>query len=175
MSHPHPTPMKLNVHMAAILVKSARFSFFNVFLNVWFVINVRGVVMTLHTYVVYYSFRNRLQLSKLWIFKKYAYHNQHSVMGERADCTKMAAMCGRSAASLYMHVCAAPAGGGACPCAAGQKKSGPRGAMERLRVLELYSGIGGMHYALQGEPRAFVRRPGGRRETLRLGPPGRRR
>uniref|UniRef100_A0AAQ4S1Y0 tRNA (cytosine(38)-C(5))-methyltransferase n=3 Tax=Gasterosteus aculeatus aculeatus TaxID=481459 RepID=A0AAQ4S1Y0_GASAC len=40
-------------------------------------------------------------------------------------------------------------GGGACPCAAGQKESGPRGAMERLRVLELYSGIGGMHYALQ--------------------------
>ena len=38
---------------------------------------------------------HKYKFSKLWLFKKYMYHYQH-VMGERADCGRMAAMCGRS-------------------------------------------------------------------------------
>ena len=49
------------------------------------------------------------KLSKLWLFKKYMYHYQHNVMGERADCGKMATMCGRSrlrckTSSLYIYL-----------------------------------------------------------------------
>ena len=56
--------------------------------------------MQCHKYISdVYNKPNRLKigwkLSKL-LFKKYMYHYQHNVMGERADCGKMAAMCGRS-------------------------------------------------------------------------------
>ena len=56
--------------------------------------------MQCHNYISdVYNKPNRLKigwkLSKL-LFKKYMYHYQHNVMGERADCGKMAAMCGRS-------------------------------------------------------------------------------
>ena len=53
--------------------------------------------MQCHNYISeVYNKPNRLKigwkLSKL-LFKKYMYHYQHNVMGERADCGKMAAMC----------------------------------------------------------------------------------
>ena len=56
--------------------------------------------MQCHNYISdVYNKPNRLKigwkLSKL-LFKKYMYHYQHNVMGERADCGKMAAMCRRS-------------------------------------------------------------------------------
>ena len=59
--------------------------------------------MQCHNYISdVYNKPNRLKigwkLSKL-LFKKYMYHYQHNVMGERADCGKMAAMCGRSTPS----------------------------------------------------------------------------
>ena len=56
--------------------------------------------MQCHNYISdVYNKPNRLKigwkLTKL-LFKKYMYHYQHNVMGERVDCGKMAAMCGRS-------------------------------------------------------------------------------
>ena len=59
-----------------------------------------------------YNKPNRLKigwkLSKL-LFTKYMYHYQHNVMGEQADCRKMAAMCGRSrlrrkTSSVYIYL-----------------------------------------------------------------------
>ena len=52
--------------------------------------------MQCHNYISdVYNKPNRLKigwkLSKL-LFKKYMYHYQHNVMGERADCGKMAAI-----------------------------------------------------------------------------------
>ena len=69
--------------------------------------------MQCHNYISdIYNKPNRLKiswkLSKLWLFKMYMYHYQH-VMGERADCGKMAAMCGRLtvlAGNIYIYVLA---------------------------------------------------------------------
>ena len=74
--------------------------------------------MQCHNYISdVYNKPNRLKigwkLSKL-LFKKYMYHYLHNVMGERADCGKMAAMCGRSTplagnadetSSVYIYLC----------------------------------------------------------------------
>ena len=69
--------------------------------------------MQCHNYISdVYNKPNRLKigwkLSKL-LFKKYMYHYQHNVMGEQADCRKMAAMCGRSrlrrkTSSVYIYL-----------------------------------------------------------------------
>ena len=67
--------------------------------------------MQCHNYISdVYNKPNHLKigwkLSKFLLFKKYMYHYQHNVMGERADCGKMAAMCGRSRLrrSLYIYL-----------------------------------------------------------------------
>lgn len=69
-----------------------------------------------HNYIYdVYNKPNRLKMgwkvSRLWLFKKYMFHYQHNVMGERAACTKMAAMCGPSTplagnetSSLYIYI-----------------------------------------------------------------------